>query len=126
MWITPSLKGAFNIFKCFFGVLECVGHSFAYVAHFVFLRYVWIRTQNFCRSKQAPYQLSHPSPKLATHLPKLATHASPFNIEQFVTSKPCTLLTCTHGYMSTVRKHLRCHPMPLYMPRLAILTSFQP
>ncbi len=22
----------------FFGVIECVGHSFAYVAHFVFLR----------------------------------------------------------------------------------------
>jgi hypothetical protein len=28
-----------------FGVLECVGHSFAYVAHFVYLRDVWIRTQ---------------------------------------------------------------------------------
>jgi hypothetical protein len=24
--------------------LECVGHSFAYVAHFVFLRDVWIRS----------------------------------------------------------------------------------
>ncbi len=29
----------------FFGGLEGVGHSFAYVAHFVFLRDVWIRTQ---------------------------------------------------------------------------------
>ncbi len=28
-----------------FGGLEFVGHSFAYVAHFVFLRNVWIRTQ---------------------------------------------------------------------------------
>jgi hypothetical protein len=28
-----------------FGWLECVGHSFAYVAHFVFLRVAWIRTQ---------------------------------------------------------------------------------
>jgi hypothetical protein len=33
------------IFLYFFGELECVGHSFAYVAYFVFLRDVWIRTQ---------------------------------------------------------------------------------
>ncbi len=33
------------IFLYIFGGLECVGHSFAYVAHFVFLRDVWIRTQ---------------------------------------------------------------------------------
>jgi hypothetical protein len=32
-------------FVYFLGGQECVGHSFAYVAHFVFLRYVWIRTQ---------------------------------------------------------------------------------
>jgi hypothetical protein len=31
--------------EIFFCGLECVGHSFAYVAHFVFLRDVWIRTQ---------------------------------------------------------------------------------
>jgi hypothetical protein len=29
----------------FFCGLECVGHSFAYVAHFVFFKDVWIRTQ---------------------------------------------------------------------------------
>jgi hypothetical protein len=28
-----------------FGGLECVGHSFAYVAHFVILEDVWIETQ---------------------------------------------------------------------------------
>jgi hypothetical protein len=28
-------------FVYFFGELECVGQSFAYVTHFVFLRYVW-------------------------------------------------------------------------------------
>jgi hypothetical protein len=33
------------LFAYFFGGLECVGHSFAYVALFVFLRDVWIRTQ---------------------------------------------------------------------------------
>ncbi len=36
-----------RIFKYiyFWGVLQCVCHSFDYVAHFVFLRDVWIRTQ---------------------------------------------------------------------------------
>jgi hypothetical protein len=29
----------------FFGGIEYVGHSFAYVTHFVFLRDVWILTQ---------------------------------------------------------------------------------
>ncbi len=32
--------------RYFFGGLECVGHSFAYVAHLWFLRDVWIRTQS--------------------------------------------------------------------------------
>jgi hypothetical protein len=35
------LSESFYIF--FFGGLECVGHSYAYVAHFLFLRDVWIR-----------------------------------------------------------------------------------
>ncbi len=34
-----------SILVYFLGGLECVGHSFAYVAHSVFLRDVWIRTQ---------------------------------------------------------------------------------
>ncbi len=36
----------FNVFLfcTFFGGLECVGHNYAYVARFVFLRDVWIRT----------------------------------------------------------------------------------
>ncbi len=32
-------------FFVFFGGLECVGHSFTHVHHFVFLRDVWIQTQ---------------------------------------------------------------------------------
>jgi hypothetical protein len=32
-------------FCVFFGGLECDGRFFAYVAHFIFLRDVWIRTQ---------------------------------------------------------------------------------
>ena len=47
-----------------FGGLECVGHSFADVAHFVFLRVVWIRTQ---RAAVA----SRRDTNLATHLPVL-------------------------------------------------------
>jgi hypothetical protein len=52
------------IFCCciFFGGLECVGHSFAYLAHLVFLRDVWIRTQ---RATVA----SRRATSLATHLP---------------------------------------------------------
>jgi hypothetical protein len=82
-----------NFFCIFFGGLECVGHSFAYVAHFVFLRDAWIRTQSAAvASKRATNSnpspllshpsplfshpsplLSHPSPYLATYLPYLAT-----------------------------------------------------
>jgi hypothetical protein len=53
-------------FVHFFGELECVGHSFAYVAHFVFLRDVWIRTQ---RAAVATHLLN-----LASHLLNLASH----------------------------------------------------
>jgi hypothetical protein len=41
--------------------LECVGHSFAYVAHFVFLRDVWIRTQRLAVASRC-------ATNLATHL----------------------------------------------------------
>jgi hypothetical protein len=60
-----------NYFIIFFGGLQCVGHSFAYVAHFEFFRDVWIRTQRAAvpsrrASNLATYsislKLSHPSP----------------------------------------------------------------
>ncbi len=55
----------------FFGGLEQVGHSFAYVAHFVFLRDVWIRTQRAAVASRG-------ATNLATHLPNLAcSHPSP-------------------------------------------------
>ncbi len=63
--------------------LECFGHSFAYVAHLycIFERCLNSNPQN-CRCKQARYQLSHPTPCLATHLPtsppiSLLSHPSP-------------------------------------------------
>ncbi len=47
------------LFCIFFGGLEYVGYFLDYVAHFVFLRDVWIRTQ---RAAVVSYQLSHLSP----------------------------------------------------------------
>ncbi len=41
------LSSEIFLFYLFFVGLECVGHSFAYVAHFVFLRNVWIRTHKY-------------------------------------------------------------------------------
>jgi hypothetical protein len=49
--------------------LECVGHSFAYVAHFVFLGDVWIRTQIAAVASRCAVNI-------ATHLP--LSHPSPF------------------------------------------------
>jgi hypothetical protein len=48
----------------FFGGLVCVGHSFAYFAHFVFfLRDVWIRTPRVAAVA------SRRATNVATHLP---------------------------------------------------------
>ncbi len=52
----------FFFFDIFFGGLECVGHSFAYVAHLWFLRDVWIRTQSAAvGSWRATDLATHPS-----------------------------------------------------------------
>ncbi len=67
--------GTNNTFCPFFCGLECVGQSFAYVAHFVFLRNVWIRTPaESCRESRHATNLATHLPDLATHLPNLATH----------------------------------------------------
>ncbi len=63
----------FFLFFLFVGGLECVGHSIVYVAHVVYVRDVWFRTQRAAARKQERYQLSHPSPYSATHLPVLST-----------------------------------------------------
>jgi hypothetical protein len=58
----------------FFSGLECVGHSFAYAAHFIFLRDIWIRTQRAAVASRrgtnltTRLPLSHPSPYVAAHL----------------------------------------------------------
>jgi hypothetical protein len=57
-------KNKSNCFFCLFGRLECVCHSFGYVAQFVFLREVWFQTQ---RAVEA----SRRATNLATHLPQI-------------------------------------------------------
>jgi hypothetical protein len=44
-----------------------LGYSYPFVAHFLFLKDVLIRTQS-CRSKQARYQLSQPYPSSFTYI----------------------------------------------------------
>jgi hypothetical protein len=50
-----------NFFVYIFGWLGSVGHSFAYVAYFVLLRDVWIRTERVAVA-------SRRATKIATHL----------------------------------------------------------
>ncbi len=40
--------------------LKCVGHSFAYIAHFVFVRDVWIRTQRAAVASRRATNLQPP------------------------------------------------------------------
>ncbi len=57
---------SYAFFCIFFGGLECVGHSFAYVAHLWFLRDVWIRTQSAAvASWRATDLATHPSTSYA-------------------------------------------------------------
>jgi hypothetical protein len=64
------------------GLLNCevfnilFGHSFAYVAHLVFLRDVWIRTQIAAVASRRATNLATHLLNLATHLPNLS-HLSP-------------------------------------------------
>jgi hypothetical protein len=53
-------RGVFLYF--FFRGLECVGHSLVYVAHSVFLRDVWVRTQRAAVASRRATNLSHPVP----------------------------------------------------------------
>jgi hypothetical protein len=59
VFLAPNV---FVFFVYFFGGLECVGHSFAYVAHLWFLRDIWIRTQSAAvASWRATDLATHPS-----------------------------------------------------------------
>ncbi len=58
-------------FLYFFGWLECAGYSFAYVACFVLLGYVWIRTQRAAVANRCATNLD-------TYLP-VSTYLAIFN-----------------------------------------------
>jgi hypothetical protein len=47
-----------------FAGLECVGHSFAYVAHILYYKRFLDSNPERCRKKQEHYQLSHSSPSI--------------------------------------------------------------
>jgi hypothetical protein len=61
----------------FFGGRECVGHSFAYVANFVFLRDVWIRTQRAAVASRLATNLATHLPPLAILFPPISNHLAP-------------------------------------------------
>ncbi len=51
-----------------------LGHSFSYVARFLFFKNVWIRTPRAAVASRRATNLASHLPGLATHLPNLATH----------------------------------------------------
>ncbi len=62
------------LFCIFFGGLQCVSHSFAYVSHLWFLRDVWIRTQSAAVASGRAADLAINPPNLATNPPNVATN----------------------------------------------------
>jgi hypothetical protein len=93
----------------FFGGLEC-WLPFASVAHFVFLRDVWIRS---CRSKQTCYQLSHPS-----HQPSHPSHQLSFPSHQ--PSHPSHQLSHPSPNLATYLIKLRHPSFQLSHPSLQL------
>ncbi len=71
----------------FFGGLDRVGHSFAYVAHLLFLRDVWIRTQSaavasWCATDWATHpstkpNIPHPITSYSRRVCPVASRSSP-------------------------------------------------
>ncbi len=81
----------------FFGGIQCIGHFFAYVAHFIFLSDVWIRTHGAAVTSRRNTNLANHLPKFATHLPELshpphlATHLPYKFTSMFTAMVPYTL-----------------------------------
>jgi hypothetical protein len=84
----PYLLFKFNSFSCvFFGGLECVGHSFAYVAHFVFLRDFWIRTQIAAVASRRAININNvtvPCPDLILLLGKSSRPSATSVVDRFI------------------------------------------
>ncbi len=62
LWQFRRTLAGLYFFVDFSGGLGCVGHSFAYVAHFEFLGDVWIQTQRAAVASRCATNLTHPSP----------------------------------------------------------------
>jgi hypothetical protein len=87
-----------KLFKIFFGELECVGHSLAYIAQlYIFLRYVWIRTQ---RAAVASMRATN-----------LSTHLRNFVIPTFC--------MCTSTFQTIVQL---CRPVFFFIRSMQVLT----
>jgi hypothetical protein len=65
VWREITQWGIKKLFKIFFGGQECVGHSFALCRPFCVFERRLVSNPEGYRSKQARYQLSHPSPSLS-------------------------------------------------------------
>jgi len=115
-------------FVYFFGRLECVGHSFAYVAHLWFLRDVWIRTQSTAvASWRATDLATHPSTDLATHPSILDTciiltvhHHMLFNMLAMLPAVSVSWIYCLRYLHNNCHIMLLCYPCCL-LPRYLIL-----
>jgi hypothetical protein len=59
----PEISAFKKNFLYIFCGLECVGHSFAYVAYVVFLRDFWIPKLRAAVASRRATNYSHPSPK---------------------------------------------------------------
>jgi hypothetical protein len=55
MYSHHSVYVCFTVYTIYFGGLECVGHSFAYVAHFMIFEGCLDSNSESCRSRRAPY-----------------------------------------------------------------------
>ncbi len=84
---TKQIAPAFSLY-IFFGGLECVDHSFTYIAHLWFLRDVWFQTQ--CAAVARGRAIN-----LATLPPYLATHPPNFSIAVFQ-KKPLFCAVCRY------------------------------
>ncbi len=94
VWIPFRRDANLKLFFVYcFGGLECVGHSFAYVAHLLFLRDVWIRTQSAAvASWRATDLATHPSNDLATHpIETYSRHSIHFLMSVWISVKMCAV-----------------------------------
>jgi hypothetical protein len=122
-----------HFLKYFFGGLECVGHSFAKVAYFVFLSDVWILTQRAALASRRATNLATHLPEFA-HLPEgnwgkyyLVFTNSPLDVVELVCVAPvthnnaalgadlvpCTVVLYERGIRVVLARHFRGHFYPL-------------